>query len=76
MLGHIFPVFYGFHGGKGVLLAATTLLAIDPLTCALSVGVLHSACGIHKVCFGRLDLRGDILSDIYIYPAELYYQIS
>ena len=39
MIGHIFPVFYGFHGGKGVLLAATTLLTIDPLTCALSVGV-------------------------------------
>ena len=39
MLGHCFPVFYGFHGGKGVLLAATTLLAIDPLTCVLSVAV-------------------------------------
>ena len=39
MIGHCFPVFYGFHGGKGVLLAATTLLAIDPLTCVLSVGV-------------------------------------
>ena len=26
MLGHIFPVFYGFHGGKGVLLTATTCL--------------------------------------------------
>lgn len=39
MLGHIFPVFYGFHGGKGVLLTATTLLAIDPLTCVLSVAV-------------------------------------
>lgn len=38
MIGHIFPVFYGFHGGKGVLIAATTLLTIDPLTCALSVG--------------------------------------
>ena len=39
MLGHIFPVFYGFHGGKGVLIAATTLIAIDPLTCAFSVAV-------------------------------------
>lgn len=39
MIGHCFPVFYGFHGGKGVLLAATTLLAIDPLTCVLSVSV-------------------------------------
>lgn len=39
MLGHIFPIFYGFHGGKGVLIAATTLIAIDPLTCVFSVGV-------------------------------------
>lgn len=38
-LGHCFPVFYGFHGGKGVLLAATTLLAIDPITCAFSLAV-------------------------------------
>ena len=39
MLGHCFPIFYGFHGGKGVLLAATTLLAIDPITCVLSIAV-------------------------------------
>lgn len=39
MLGHIFPIFYGFHGGKGVLLAATTLIAMDPLTCLISVTV-------------------------------------
>lgn len=31
-LGHIFPLYYGFKGGKGVLIAATTLLALDPLT--------------------------------------------
>ncbi len=39
MIGHIFPVYYGFHGGKGVLLAATTLIAMDPLTCLVSVSV-------------------------------------
>ena len=39
MLGHIFPVFYKFLGGKGVLIAATTLIAIDPLTCLFSVTV-------------------------------------
>lgn len=39
MLGHCFPVFYGFHGGKGVLIAATTLLAIDPITCAFAVSI-------------------------------------
>ncbi|MBR1863450.1 MAG: glycerol-3-phosphate 1-O-acyltransferase PlsY [Ruminococcus sp.] len=48
MLGHCFPVFYGFHGGKGVLLAATTLLAIDPLTCLLSVTVFAILLAITK----------------------------
>ena len=37
MIGHIFPVFYGFKGGKGVLMAATTLLALDPLTFAIVI---------------------------------------
>lgn len=32
MIGHIFPLYYGFKGGKGVLIAATTLLALDPVT--------------------------------------------
>jgi len=31
MLGHIFPVYYKFKGGKGVLTAATMILIIDPL---------------------------------------------
>ena len=48
MLGHCFPVFYGFHGGKGVLLAATTLLAIDPLTCLLSICVFALLVAVTK----------------------------
>lgn len=32
ILGHIFPVYYGFRGGKGVLVACSILLVIDPLT--------------------------------------------
>lgn len=39
MLGHVFPLYYGFKGGKGVLLTCTTLMAIDPLTCALALSV-------------------------------------
>jgi glycerol-3-phosphate acyltransferase PlsY len=48
MLGHIFPVYYGFHGGKGVLLAATTLIAMDPLTCLLSVAVFAAVLAVSK----------------------------
>lgn len=48
MLGHIFPIFYGFHGGKGVLVAATTLIAIDPLTCLFSVLVFAILLAVTK----------------------------
>ena len=37
MLGHIYPIYYGFKGGKGVLVAATTLLALDPLSCVFAL---------------------------------------
>jgi glycerol-3-phosphate acyltransferase PlsY len=30
-LGHLFPVYFRFHGGKGVATAGGTLLGIDPL---------------------------------------------
>lgn len=32
ILGHIFPVYYGFKGGKGVLVSCSVLLVIDPVT--------------------------------------------
>lgn len=48
MLGHIFPVYYGFHGGKGVLIAATTLIAMDPLTCLISVAVFAAVLAVTK----------------------------
>ncbi|MBR5114526.1 MAG: glycerol-3-phosphate acyltransferase [Oscillospiraceae bacterium] len=30
-LGHVFPVYYGFKGGKGVLCCGITVLAVDPV---------------------------------------------
>lgn len=37
ILGHIFPIYYGFKGGKGVLVASSILLVIDPLTFAIVI---------------------------------------
>ena len=31
VIGHMFPVFYGFKGGKGVLVAAGAILAVQPV---------------------------------------------
>lgn len=32
IIGHIFPIYYGFKGGKGVLVSCSILLVVDPLT--------------------------------------------
>lgn len=32
ILGHIFPIYYGFKGGKGVLVSSSILIVVDPLT--------------------------------------------
>ena len=32
ILGHIFPIYYGFRGGKGILVSCSILIVIDPLT--------------------------------------------
>lgn len=37
LLGHLFPVFYKFKGGKGILVSAGALLAISPYALLCSV---------------------------------------
>ncbi len=46
VLGHIFPVFYGFKGGKGVATAAAAILVLNPLAflCVIAVFVLCVVC--------------------------------
>ncbi len=32
VIGHSFPIYYGFRGGKGIVVSAVTILCLDPLT--------------------------------------------
>ena len=39
MIGHSRPIFFGFKGGKGVLVGAGAALATEPLVCAVLLGI-------------------------------------
>src|SRR5215471_7943882 len=43
LIGHIYPLFIGFKGGRGVLTGAGALLVISPLTFLISLVVLATA---------------------------------
>src|SRR5258706_7933599 len=58
-LGHLFPVFFGFKGGKGVSTAGGILLAIDPwlglaaLATWIVIAVLFRYSSLSGGCVGR-----------------------
>lgn len=39
LLGHIFPVYFGFRGGKGVLTCAALIVLIDPRIFAIGISI-------------------------------------
>jgi glycerol-3-phosphate acyltransferase PlsY len=59
-LGHLFPVFFGFRGGKGVSTAAGTLLAIHPW-----LGLATFATWIIIAIFFRYSSLAAIISAVF-----------
>ena len=49
VLGHIYPVYYGFHGGKGIATSAGVLLMVDPIVFVGVVAVFLAVVLISKI---------------------------
>ena len=63
VLGHVFPVFYGFRGGKGVATAVGAFLALAPLPTLVCVGVF-----IAVVAATRYVSLGSVLAMVLLPP--------
>jgi glycerol-3-phosphate acyltransferase PlsY len=48
VVGHIYPVWLGFHGGKGVAVAAGVFTMLSPLATAIAAGLFIATVGITR----------------------------
>ncbi len=62
VLGHIFPVYYGFRGGKGVLVSATMALILSPILFAIMFAIF-----VLVVAMSKYVSLGSVTSAI-LYP--------
>ena len=65
IIGHTFTVFLKFKGGKGVATSAGVLLALDPIICALAIGLF-----LIIVAFTRYVSLGSMLAAVFIIAAK------
>jgi glycerol-3-phosphate acyltransferase PlsY len=48
ILGHVFPLFFGFRGGKGVITSCAVIMALDPVTAAIALGLFAAIVAITR----------------------------
>lgn len=70
ILGHVFPCYYGFKGGKGVVASAITILMLDPLVFAILLGIF-----VIVVAISRYISLGSIICAM-LYPLLVYFHSS
>ena len=68
VLGHVFPIFYGFKGGKGVLVTATMALILTPACFAVLITVFAIILIISKF----VSLGSIVVATLYPISVGLY----
>ncbi len=69
VMGHIFPVFFGFRGGKGVATSFGVILAINYILALISIGIVMVIVLISK----KMSL-GAIIAAISFVPLSYFFQ--
>ncbi|MBE6708623.1 MAG: glycerol-3-phosphate 1-O-acyltransferase PlsY [Ruminococcaceae bacterium] len=67
MVGHAFPCFYGFKGGKGVAVSAGAILAIDWRVFVILIVVF-----VLMVCFTKFVSLGSVTA-FFLFPLLVYH---
>ena len=65
IIGHVFPVYYGFKGGKGVLSTATMALVLSPVVALILIAIF-----VALVVFSRYISLGSVCAAA-LYPVVL-----
>ncbi len=66
LLGHVFPVYYRFKGGKGVIVSAITILLIDPLVFLVLVGIFALMFAATRI------ISASSITAAFFYPLVVY----
>ena len=66
VLGHIFPIWHGFKGGKGVLVGVSVFLVVNPLLFVILLTIFGIVLGISKYVS-----LSSIIATVCVVPATL-----
>lgn len=66
IIGHVYPVYFGFKGGKGVLVTVSTLFAVEPVSAAILLGIF-----LIIVAFSRYVSLGSCIA-AFLYPFSTF----
>ncbi|MEG1862519.1 MAG: glycerol-3-phosphate 1-O-acyltransferase PlsY [Oscillospiraceae bacterium] len=72
LLGHLYPVFFGFKGGKGMSVISGSMMATTPITLSIALGIFLA------IAFGAkiVSLASIVASVSYFFITLIYFKLT